>query len=59
MVIFSKDPMERQPLLEKLHVYSFEWGLRVDIRKTKICVLENRRNKEIKHDPYTENHKKL
>ena len=43
MVIFSKDPMELQTLLEKLHVYSSEWGLRVNIRKTKICVFENRR----------------
>ena len=42
MVIFSKDPMELQTLLEKLHVYSSEWGLRVNIRKTKICVFENR-----------------
>ena len=38
MVTFSKDPMELQTLLEKLHVYSSEWGLRVNIRKTKICV---------------------
>ena len=43
MVIFSKDPTELQTLLEKLHVYSSEWGLRVNIRKTKICVFENRR----------------
>ena len=43
MVIFSKDQMELQTLLEKLHVYSSEWGLRVNIRKTKICVFENRR----------------
>ena len=42
MVIFSKDPMELQTLLEKLHVYSSEWGLRVIIRKTKLYVLENR-----------------
>ena len=43
MVIFSKDPMELQVLLERIHVYSSEWGLRVNIRKTKICVFENRR----------------
>ena len=43
MVIFSKDPVELQTLLEKLHVYSTDWGLRVNIRKTKICVFENRR----------------
>ena len=43
MVIFSKDPMELHTLLEKLHVYSSEWGLKVNIRKTKICVFEKRR----------------
>ena len=43
MVIFSNNSMELQKMLEKLHVYSSEWGLRVDIRKTKICVFENHR----------------
>ena len=32
MIIFSKDPMELQILLGKLHVYSSEWDLRVIIR---------------------------
>ena len=44
-MIFSKDPMELQTLLEKLNPYTSEWGLRVNIRETKICVYENRRTK--------------
>ena len=43
MVLFSKDPMELQSLLDKLYAYSTEWGLKVNIRKTKVCVFENRR----------------
>ena len=55
IVIFSKDPMELQTLLEKLHVYSSEWGLRVNIRKTKIhkkyVCSKTVEHKEIKHGP--------
>ena len=51
MVTFSEDPMELQTLLEKRHVYSSKWGLRVNIRKTKICVFETVEHKEIKHGP--------
>ena len=43
MVLFSKDPIELQSLLDKLYAYSTEWGLKVNIRKTKVCVFENRR----------------
>ena len=43
IVLFSKDPMELQSLLDKLYAYSTEWGLKVNIRKTKVCVFENRR----------------
>ena len=42
-MLFSKDPMELQSLLDKLYAYSTEWGLKVNIRKTKVCVFENRR----------------
>ena len=43
IVLFSKDPKELQTLLQKLHVYSSEWGLKVNTKKTKICVFENRK----------------
>ena len=43
MVLFSKDPMELQSLLDKLYAFSTEWGLKVNTRKTKVCVFENRR----------------
>ena len=48
MVLFSKDPMELQSLFDKLYAYSTEWGLKVNIRKTKVCVFENRRT-QINH----------
>ena len=40
MVLFSKDPIELQSLLDKLYsyMYSCEWGLKVNCRKTKVCV---------------------
>ena len=31
MVLFSKDPMELQPLLDKLYAYSTKWGLKVNL----------------------------
>ena len=43
MVIFSKDPEELQLLLNKLHRYSCEWGLKVNTAKTKILVFQKRR----------------
>ena len=43
MVLFSKDPDELQLLLNKLHVYSCEWGLKVNTAKTKILVFHKRR----------------
>ena len=43
MVLFSKDPEELQLLLNKLHVYSCEWGLKVNTAKTKILVFHKRR----------------
>ncbi|MCG7875093.1 MAG: reverse transcriptase family protein [Candidatus Thiodiazotropha endolucinida] len=43
MVLFSKDPVELQLLLDRLHRYSYEWGLKVNTQKTKVCVFENRR----------------
>ena len=43
MVIFSKDPDELQLLLNKLHRYSCEWGLKVNTAKTKILVFQKRR----------------
>ena len=42
-MVISNNPIELQTLLEKLHLYSSEWGLKVNNRKTKICVFENRR----------------
>ena len=43
MVIFSKDPEELQLLLNKLHRYSCEWGLKVNTTKTKILDFQKRR----------------
>ena len=31
MVLFSKDPMELQSLLDKLYAYSTKWGLKVNL----------------------------
>lgn len=42
MVLFSRDPMELQLFLDKLYIYSSEWGLKVNTSKTHICVFENR-----------------
>ena len=43
MVLFSKDPEKLQLLLNKLHVYSCEWGLKVNTARTKILVFHKRR----------------
>ena len=43
MILFTKSPTELQTLLNKLQKYSTEWGLRVNTKKTKICIFENRR----------------
>ena len=44
MILFTKFPTELQTLLNKLQTYSTEWGLRVNTKKTKICIFENRRS---------------
>ena len=44
MILFTKSPTELQTLLNKLQKYSTEWGLRVNTKKTKICIFENRRS---------------
>ena len=31
MVLFSKDPMELQSLLDKLYAYSTKWGLKLNL----------------------------
>ena len=31
MVLFSKDPMKFQSLLDKLYAYSTKWGLKVNL----------------------------
>ena len=31
IVLFSKDPMELQSLLDKLYAYSTKWGLKVNL----------------------------
>ena len=46
MILFTKTPTELQTLLNKLHKYSTEWGLRVNTKKTKICIFENRRSQQ-------------
>ena len=51
MVLFSKDPIELQSLLDKLYSYSCEWGLKVNCRKTKVCVFENQKS-EREHSWY-------
>ena len=43
MVLFSKDPAELQLLLDKLHSYSCEWGLKVNTANTKILVFQKQR----------------
>ena len=46
MILFTKTPTELQILLNKLQKYSTEWGLRVNTKKTKICIFENRRSQQ-------------
>ena len=46
MILFTKTPTELQTLLNKLQKYSTEWGLRVNTKKTKICIFENRRSQQ-------------
>ena len=46
MILFTKTPTELQTLLNMLQKYSTEWGLRVNTKKTKICVFENRRSQQ-------------
>ena len=46
MILFTKTPRELQTLLNKLQKYSTEWGLRVNTKKTKICIFENRRSQQ-------------
>ena len=50
-MLFSKDPIELQSLLDKLYSYSCEWGLKVNCRKTKVCVFENQKS-EREHSWY-------
>ena len=44
MVLFSRDPVELQLLLNKPYKYSTEWGLKVNTSKTKICAFQKRRS---------------
>ena len=43
IVLFSNSPDELQTLLNRLHIYSSHWGLKVNTAKIKVCVFQKRR----------------
>ena len=38
MILFTTNPQSLQAQLDSLYVYSFKWGLKINVNKTKICV---------------------
>jgi hypothetical protein len=41
MVLFTTDPESLQTQLSNLWNYSTNWGLKVNVKKTKLCIIEN------------------
>ncbi|MEW8548192.1 MAG: reverse transcriptase family protein, partial [Candidatus Thiodiazotropha sp.] len=43
MVLFSESPDELQTLLDNLHRYTTDWGLKINTAKTKVLIFQKRR----------------
>lgn len=44
IALFTTDPVSLQHQLNSLYMYSCNWGLKINIKKTKICVFESRKS---------------
>ena len=44
IAIFTTNPESLQSQLDAIHKYSYEWGLKININKTKICIFERRKS---------------
>ena len=45
IVLFTTDPKSLQAQINSISQYSLEWGLKVNVKKTKICIFEKRKQK--------------
>lgn len=43
IVLFTTDPVSLQDQINNLCRYSEKWGLKINVRKTKVCIFEKRR----------------
>ena len=43
LVLFSTNPITLQSMLDDLYDYSCKWGLKVTVKKTKVCIFEKRK----------------
>lgn len=41
IVLFTTDPNSLQKQLDSINEYSCKWGLKINVAKTKICILRN------------------
>ena len=44
IVLFTTDPVSLQAQINCIHDYSRNWGLKINVKKTKICIFEKRRS---------------
>ena len=43
IVLFTTDAASLQSQIDKIAQYSFNWGLKINVKKTKVCVFEKRK----------------
>ena len=48
LVLFSTNPATLQSMLNDLYEYSCKWGLKVNVKKTKVCIFEKRKTNNAK-----------
>lgn len=44
MVLFTTSPESLQSQIDSLYQYSLRWGLKINIRKTKVCIFGRSQN---------------
>ena len=45
IAVFTNDNQSLQSLLNNIYTYSNNWGLKINVNNTKVCVFEKRRTK--------------
>ena len=43
IVLFTTDPISLQAQIDNIYQYSLRWGLEINVKKTKLCIFEKRK----------------